>query len=312
MPRVIFRFLLLAIVLATPLRAVEMNDGYNSTAPVDSSGPGGIPNWSVGWGASNVTGWDYVGTVNGCSGVYLGNGWVLTAGHVGAGTFTLTSGPGAGTYNFNGTSRSISDAHGTADLTLFQISKPPTSLPNLILSTGLPVAFSATQAGSSVAMLGFGGGHGLTWGLDIVTETDQLLTPGGYTYVSNDFTTDDGQVNRGSSSITNNSTLVGNDSGGGNFTYNSVTSKWELTGINEVVGSYDGYDPVANNYSYGNGNFSGMVQLDTYASQINDIVSPPGGDTPTMPPFALLVLAGLLIFVSVRSLGTKDKPMRVR
>src|SRR5262249_11495973 len=39
------------------------------------------------------TGWDYVGTIVGGSGVFLGNYagsyWVLTAGHVGAGTFTL-------------------------------------------------------------------------------------------------------------------------------------------------------------------------------------------------------------------------------
>ncbi len=34
-------------------------------------------------------GWDYVGEVNGLSATYLGEGWVITADHVGSGDFTL-------------------------------------------------------------------------------------------------------------------------------------------------------------------------------------------------------------------------------
>jgi hypothetical protein len=302
MPWIIFVILFCASLCATPLRAVQntATGNFNSTPPTSSD----IPNWNTGWGAGSVTGWDYVGEINGAGGVYLGFGWVLTAGHVGAGTFTLPNGPGAGTYQVTGTSKSISNSAGTADLTLFQISNPPspTALPPLILSVSLPVAFSATQAGSPVALLGFGGGHGLTWGFDTVTEINQSITPDGFSYVSNDFFTDNGTVVRGSSSITNNWTLGGDDSGGGDFTYNSATGKWELTGINEVTGSYSDY---SGNFD-GNGTFSGMVQLDTYAPQINGIVNPSlANDTPTMPLPALFVLACLLILAASRSLGTR-------
>lgn len=284
---------LIAFLLAIPIRAIETNEttgAYDTTAPTSTD----IPDWNTGWGADSVTGWNYVGEVNGASGVYIGNGWVLTAGHVGFGNFTL----GGVTYTaVANSSQSISNSKGTADLLLFQIASPP-ELPSLTLSTGLPVAFSSKQTGSLVAMLGFGGGYGLTWGLDTATEINELITPGGYTYVSTDFFTDNGQVVRGSSSITNNATLVDGDSGGGNFTYNATTRKWELTGINEVTGSYSDY---SGNYA-GNGTFSGMVQLNIYATQINAIVNtPPVTDTPTMPLPALFVMACLLLLAASHS-----------
>jgi hypothetical protein len=37
----------------------------------------------------NFFGWDYVGEVNGSTATYIGDGWVLTANHVGAGDLTL-------------------------------------------------------------------------------------------------------------------------------------------------------------------------------------------------------------------------------
>ena len=76
-----------------------------------------MANWTSGWGGPEITGWDYVGQVNGASGVYLGNGWVLTAAHVGAGNFTV-----AGlSYAFvGGSATSITNGNGTtADLLLF-------------------------------------------------------------------------------------------------------------------------------------------------------------------------------------------------
>lgn len=58
---------------------------------VAPDGNGTVVNTTSGLRAdgSAVVGWDYVGTINGASGVYLGNGWVITASHVGASTFTL-------------------------------------------------------------------------------------------------------------------------------------------------------------------------------------------------------------------------------
>jgi len=276
MIRASFSILLVAAFFLIPARAVEtvdnsgtLNGGFNTTAPTGTD----IANWNTGWGTSGgETGWNYVGQVNGGGGVYLGNGWVITAAHVGAGlTFTVDG----GSYSMvAGSAQNI----GTADLTLFQISTQP-NLPSLTLSLNPPVPFSQTQTGSSVAMIGFGGSHGETWGLNTVTQIDQTidLHPT-FPYVSNDFFTVSGQFFDGPASITNNYQFVSGDSGGGDFIFNIATQTWELAGINEVTGN--------GTLNGQNVNFSGMVQLNTYASQIASIVTP----TPEPSTWAFLSL----------------------
>ncbi len=69
------------------------------------------------------------------------------------------------------------------------------------------------------------------------------------------------------SSATNNYQLVGRDSGGGDFTYNSSTGAWILAGINEAIDQ--------NNDSY-------MVQMSAYASQINTVTAVPEPTTLTI------------------------------
>jgi hypothetical protein len=311
MSRIIFVILSLTCLVAPPLRGVQniTNGSFDTTPPANSD----IPNWvtigdtdDTGWGAPGITGWKYVGIIGSASGVYLGNGWVLTAGHVGYGNFTLNGTvyaaiSGSGQYIAPDASTQTS-----ADLYVFQIKSPP-SLPPLIISAHPPVAFSSSQAGSSVAILGYGGSApNLSWGLNTVTEINVSvdLTQGSpsYPFISNDFLTDDGAVNRGSSSITNNFTLYGGDSGGADFIFNATTGKWELAGINEITGSYSNYSGTYD----GNGYFSGMVQLSTYASQINAIVNPAPTDTPTMPLPALLVMACLLLMAASHSLRTRN------
>jgi hypothetical protein len=258
MPRLVLLTFLLASFLATPLRAVYTigapNNGYDTTQPTTNSN---IPNWitignttATGWGGPGVTGWDYVGQIGPASGVYLGDGWVLTAGHVGMGNFTLD---GTTYLPVVGSGVSISDAYGTADLTFFKIQTSP-DLPDLIISDDLPVVFSPTETGSSVVMLGFGGGNGhLTWGLDTVTDKGYTF-PDGYNYVSQAFFTDNYPITYGTTTVDNQSTLVGGDSGGADFTFDDANQKWELAGINEVVAA--------------DGSFSGYVQLDDYLPQI--------------------------------------------
>lgn len=291
----LFFLVALATVLSTSrLQAVEMGGTYDSTAPTSTD----IANWDSGWGASDVTGWDYVGTVNEASAVYLGNGWVLTAGHVGAGDFVLTNGPDAGTYTYTGVSRSISNSNGTADLTLFQIANAP-NLPTLSLATSNPSQFLSASPGSQTVMIGFGGSNGETWGYDTVALNNQSISVDGYPYVTNDFIVSDGSLSNGTTSITNNSQLVSGDSGGGDFIYNSALGEWQLAGINEATGSgtigeYEGKWYLLNSASdfpAGSSNiqdtdFSAMVQLDTYGSQIDAIVA-----SPEPPVWALLLLA---------------------
>jgi hypothetical protein len=307
-----FSLLAVAIVVSSlHLRAVEMNGAYDTVEPTDAD----IPNWDSGWGATGITGWDYLGSVNGASGVYLGNGWVLTAGHVGAGNFVITNGPDANTYTYTGVSHSISNADGTADLTLFQIANAP-SLPTLSLITSTPSTFLYNGSGAgNVAMLGYGGSGtnplthlpNETWGYNTVTLANEQIMVDGYPYNSDDFiTSDTGEsVSNGLASHTNNSQLVSGDSGGGDFIYNSSLGEWQLGGINEAIGSgtigkYHGTWYLANDASdfptgstsIQNIDFSAMVQMSSYYSQIDAIVDAPEPRTWTL---LLASLAGMVL-----------------
>ena len=242
-------FLLLLTASLHQARAIQDGSGFNTTEPTNTD----VANWTTGWGASGVTGWAYIGSGNDASCVYLGNNWVLTAGHVGAGTFTLQ---GTAYAAVPGSARSLSNQYGTADLTLFQIVSGP-SLPALMLATSSPVSFSRWQSGSQVVMLGYGGGQGETWGLNTVTSNNILVSINGYSYESVDFETAGGTTTSGTSSVTNDALLVLHDSGGGDFIYDAAKGKWLLAGINEAVNGSDSY----------------MVQLSAYATQINSIVN---------------------------------------
>ncbi len=281
--------LILASAMLAPLRAVQSGGGYVTTAPT-------VTNWSSGWPTAGKTGWDYVGQINGgASAVYLGNGWVLTAGHVGSGIFNLA---GVNYSNVAGSEHYLTTSTGTgtatADLTLFRISTSPPLYP-LTLTSNPPTAFADAPPGDNAVIIGYGGGAGETWGQGSITYIDQLVALDGTPFVSNDFFVFYGSYSFSGSSFTNNAILVGGDSGGGDFTYNSTTNTWELAGINEVVGSGTmGTMGIT---------FSGMVQLNSYAAQINAIVNPPSSDTPTLPLPALFALAGLLLWAASRSLG---------
>jgi hypothetical protein len=264
---------------------------YETTQPTNTQ----VPNWTTGWPTSGVTGWNYVGSVAGASGVYLGNGWVLTAAHVGFGNFTLGTAPAytavPGSLNY------IYNSDGTmADIVLFKIQTSPSLLP-LPMSISDPIAYYTTPPGTPVVMLGFGGGAGLSWGFDNVTEINETVShPSSLPYISNDFFTDNGAIPPPPSKagIMNNATVVGGDSGGGDFSFNTSTQKWNLIGINEVTGSYSNSAVT----------FSGMIQLSSYAVRINEIIYP-STDTPTMPFFGLLVLGGFLFLAASLSLDTR-------
>ncbi len=264
--RKIVRFAPLALclgLLMASAQAVENGSTgtFNETAPT----PTDIPNWNVGWaqpqGQSGITGWNYVGIVAAsggpASGIYLRNGWVLTAGHVGAGNFTL----GSGTYTvvsntaYTGFTWTYGGTVYTADITVFQVQPDGVTtfaLPNL---PALPIATSAPSVGSQMAMLGFGDGNSQvtteTWGLNVVTAHDVAI--GVESFGTNDIETAYGTPN--------NYYLVVGDSGGGDFIYDSLSSRWQLVGFNEAVDQ-------SNNNSY-------FVQLSTYASQINAITATP-------------------------------------
>ena len=252
-----------AVAFVFPARAVEDTDTDTYQSTTDTT-PGA----------------DYVGTVNGASGVYLGDGFVLTAAHVGAGTIDLDG----VAYTPAGYAENI----GTADLTLFQISANTTTgtLPNLPALTlaGLtnPMGSSSRSSGTSFYLMGYGGAMGKTFGVDTVNEADQTTVLENSNdvpiYTSTDFYTLNGTTSYGMNSVTNDYQLVSGDSGGGDFT--DVNGNLVLIGINEVILTSD------TNSSTILG--SGFVQLNQYSAlgiDADELAAVP--EPPTWLPFLL-------------------------
>ncbi len=271
---ILLPFLLASLFLLgtmTTARAVATASGtntiYNTTDNISSS----LSSWSSGWG-SGGDGWNYVGSIvsGSASGTYLGNGWVLTASHVAPlGAFTLNG----NTYNLTGVSYSnfTNSSTGTtnADLTLLQIETTSTTGTNLTLSS-LTLASSTPSLNSTIAMIGYGGASGFaseSWGTNTVSARNQITLVN--TFASIDFVT----------SGPNTGYVVTGDSGGGDFIKNG--SAWQLAGINEAI-------DTNNTNSY-------LIQLSSYASQINSITAVPEPST-----WALLGLSvGALITSSL-------------
>jgi len=102
-------------------------------------------------------GWEYVGTRGSLTAVYIGDGWVLTANHVGAGDFVL----GGVTYPFLPGSdvRLKNRDQSLADMLVFKVSPNP-GLPLLPLRTAFP------SVGADAILIGNGRDRGLTTSFD--------------------------------------------------------------------------------------------------------------------------------------------------
>jgi hypothetical protein len=231
--------------------------------------------------------WDYVGSDNGASAVYLGDGYVLSAGHVGAHNFILDG----YTYNLIGSSQGF----GTADLSLFKIDTTSTTGHLLTLPT-LSLETTAPSVGNSVVMIGYGNSQGETWATNTIYETGQNVQLTSPSFDSTDFfTVDNFSPDGPNTTITHNGQLVPGDSGGGDFIYDASSGKWELAGINEVqLEDGSDHDKIVG---------SGMVQISQYAGAIN-------ADVPEPPTWIFLGL-GLFTVGAMHGLGMRFSPARV-
>lgn len=295
----------------------ETSTNYNPSNTIAST----LTNWSTGWGAGNdSTGWDYVGLVNVRSGYgsgeYLGNGWVLTAGHVGMGNFTLNGNTFEPTgISYTDFTESINGTNQIADLTLFQIStisstgSATLSMPPLAItaSNNAPTAFSSRTPGSEVVMIGYGGGKGESWGINTVTQTALAVpvTEGSLSFYSADFATVYGETSftngfgshATTNSVTNTAQVYPGDSGGADFL--DVAGTWELAGVNEAVGT--GTNNSGDSY---------LVQLSYYDSQIQSIIS--AVPEPSVFPLTALGFGLLMILATRQGGGAGQKAFQIR
>ena len=235
-------------------------------------------------GTGNVTapgpdpGWSHVGTRGGQTAVYLGDRFVLTANHVGAGNVVLAGVP----YTFvPGTAVRLtnSDDASFADLLIFQIHPEP-PLPPLELASGPP------EIGTPLILIGrgrtrgpttswdpngapppgpisgyeWGAGHAMRWGTNFIEDlpSDRVLN------------TDALQSNFDEGGSGDEAHATTGDSGGAAFAP-AGGGPWELAGIVYAIGLFDGQPDETS--LYGNATYS--ADLWAYRDEILDVIAMP-------------------------------------
>ncbi len=259
-------------------QAIINADNTTSTTPDNTSAPLLPP----------ASDWNNVGRVNGGSGIYLGDSWVLTADHVGAGNINFDG----TTYDWNGQPEiRLKNPDGTvADLVMFKLTAPPTGLLSLTVANTSPTlatpfynvgygvarntaeeyynydsstqTFTPTNTPSSASYGGFGYGSTYTksWGQNTVAGTTTYNL--GY-----------GEVNAFYSTFTNirvqtgtPDQIVSGDSGGGVF-----NSLGQLIGVNDAMGAFK--NQPASTVLFGNQ--SDIIDIAPFYSQITSTVPEP-------------------------------------
>jgi len=254
--RSIWLALAIFVLGAAPSRAVLIATGDgtgNVTAPVDDPG------------------FANVGTrTTGLTVLYLGNGWVLTANHVGAGDVVFAG----QTYLAmpNSSIRLLNQDRTNADLLLFKLAVWP-SIPNLVIASQTPgVGTVATLIGNGadrgaatvwdgIAGFFWGTSNTIRWGTAPVAEQAVNVSLAGS--VTRTFTT----VFKKNATPSPAQAAVG-DSGGAVFV--KVNGVWNLAGVMFAVDTYIGQP--ASTSLYGNHTFA--ADLPTYRAQIVSTITP--------------------------------------
>lgn len=223
-------------------------------------------------------GWANIVSPNSCSGVYLGNRWVLTAGHVGAGAVTI----GGTSYAVQAGSairlRTPDDA-GVTDLALFRLAADP-GLPELALAAETP------GAGTAVTMIGCGRTRGAAVGYNSNWELNGTpFSYSGYAWgtaakswgtneLAGTVTANDGYgvcellvttFTSGAGATANEAQGAIYDSGGAVFA--KISGAWRLAGIMVTIGTYPGQP--GSTAIFGNATYA--MDLARYRDQIETV-----------------------------------------
>ncbi|MDF3130909.1 trypsin-like serine protease [Kiritimatiellaeota bacterium B1221] len=248
-----------------PLKAVFVgtNDpNSNTSAPVDDQG------------------WSYMGVYNTGGAVYLGNGWFITAGHLGT---------GAGTVNYDGSSYAIDGSSwvtlqnpdtSNVDSRLFQITTPGD-----LATTGAQIVDSALSLGDDLTMIGYGRDvssvsttgpwtkyyesttSNKKWGENTVDSFVSDYSGAGYT--SDTFQT---------VLTTGTAQALDKDSGGGVFVYDAATDSYQLAGIMIAATRYSDEGGIYASKWNGvaaNSSWTRSVDLYQYRDQIVSVIPEP-------------------------------------
>jgi len=253
-----FKVLFLALWSAGALSSygvVDANSPANTNAP-----PDGSP-------------WANVGTVNFDSGIYLGAGWVLTAAHVGPGSFNLNG----VAFTYDGASQRLTNSDGTlTDMVIFHLSALP-SLPKLLLTSNTPTASSQVDmiahgriAGSAQTNIGTYTGFywssdaHKSWGNNKVNAGGLITANAGASY---------GNVTVFSTTFeppgfltTEPAQAAAGDSGGGVF--QKIGSGWQLMGMLDLISDF--LDQTNGTAVYGNQTLA--ADIATYRNEIVAII----------------------------------------
>lgn len=276
-----------AVVAALPARAVVIQTPTgtgNTTPPADDPGFANVGRSANGLGSA----------------IYLGEGWVLTANHVGGGGIVLPSGT---FFQKAGSGFSLMTGTSFADLYMYQLQTTPTGLPTLAISSSMPgVGTPVTMIGAGLdrgaftqwnvntntgtnpwiwTVTGSGGnaaGYGTLldsratrWGTNNVSQND-VLRQEYWGLGTNDFYLTKSLVTRFDQAPgTTEAQAVLRDSGGAVFT--KTSGQWRLTGMIFSVAGFSGQPNPAFHAVFGNETF--IADLSFYRPQIVAVVPEP-------------------------------------
>jgi len=258
-------------------------------------------------------GWANVGTIGNLVGVYLGDGWVLTANHVGAGAIVLQ---GVTYQPVEGSKVRFEKPPGSyADLIVYRIQGLP-PLPSLVLSDTAP------SVDDEVTMVGHGWnreagltywdinwvevtppppavytgykrsvGNAVRWGRNVVTAVDFDVVIGASTTHAFDVVFDQ------TGGVTDEAQAVPGDSGGPVFVKRG--GQWQLAGILFAI---DVFENQPNNTAvFGQTSLAADVAF--YHDEILAVITPPA--IPALPLLATFALAGVLALLGSHALRVR-------